>query len=132
MSYLKTTLIYAVAPALFYPIYFLIANIIDTILGEQLLLNWWQFDSRTTLFEIFLHDWLQSLPVMFGIFYLLILPVRYLLSRFNSHHLLTSAIICTILFCALSYLLGFRNQSLIVNSLSVLVFLGLRERKLSV
>lgn len=122
MSYLRLPLIYVLIPALFYPLYFLIVNIIDSLLGEQQLINWLQFESHQLLLTTFLYDWLNALPVMFGIFYIIVLPTKYLMSKSHLKNSLSLALICAGIAYLLSFMIGFRNLALLANSLSVFSF----------
>ena len=122
MVYTKTIVKYVLVPALFYPIYFIIANFIDSLFGNQHLIVWMQFESPSLLLNTFFKDWFSSLPTMFGIFYLLILPAIFLNTKFGFNRVLTRMIIPAALMCLFSYILGFGYLGIITNSLSVFMF----------
>lgn len=122
MAYLKATFIYFLIPVLFYPIYFIVANSVDSLVGNQQFMNWLQFESKTLLIKTILSDWVAALPIMFGLYYFMIVPVKLLAAKLNFKHPLIIALACVLLICVLSVILGFRNLGLITNGLSVFMF----------
>lgn len=66
-----------------YPLYFLVANTIDSLFGNGRLSLWLLFGSRSELLEIFSRDWAHSLPVMAAVLIGLVPPVHALLFRFG-------------------------------------------------
>ena len=107
-------------PLLFYPAYFLVANIIDSALGDQQLINWLLFDSRSLLLKIFFKDWFNSAPIMYIIFYLLILPLELFSRKFFNSSTLFVYFISLVVIAAGSYMTGFTGLALIINTLAVL------------
>ena len=104
---------------MFYPVYFLVVNLIDSLLGDQQLINWLYFDSRPVLLKTFFKDWLSSLPVMYMIFYLLIIPIEFFSRKiFNTSMLLVYITSLTIVTVG-SYIAGFRELGLIINTSAV-------------
>lgn len=122
---MKVFLYYICLPVLFYPVYFLVANLIDSLFGDQQLINWLYFDSRSILLKTFFKDWLSSLPVMYLFFYLLIIPIE-LLSRkiFNTSKLLVYIASLAIITGG-AYFAGFREMGLIINASAVFFMITL-------
>lgn len=116
---MKRYVFYILLPVLFYPVYFTVANMLDTVLGEQQLVNGFYFDSRLILLETFVTDWLQSLPVMYAIMFLVILPAESLVNRVTSSQILLYMVVMLII-GALSYGVGFREVGLAINVMSIL------------
>ncbi len=125
MRYIRLLLIYVIVPTLFYPVYFAVVNAADSLFGTQTLINWLAFDSQSPLIKTFLKDWLSALPVMFGIFYLIVLPVSYVTCIKHTHHGAYSLLGCLLITVLLSYLLGFRGLEIVVNGVAVLAFAGM-------
>ena len=97
----------------------MVANLIDSLLGDQQLVNWLYFDSRSVLRGVFFKDWLNALPVMYLIFYLLVMPVGLLSRKFFNASLLLVYIACIAIVAGCSYIAGFRELGLVINSLTV-------------
>ena len=116
---MKRVLYYSFLPVLFYPIYFLAANSIDTLLGDQQLINWLYFDSRSALLKMFLKDWLSSLPVMYIIFYLIILPLELFFRKTFNTSILFVYISSLLIVSGGSYVVGFSELGLIINTLAL-------------
>ncbi len=118
---------YLFLPVLFYPIYFLVVNITDTLVGDQQLINWLYFGYRSVLLQTFANDWLSSLPVMYAVFYILILPAALLSKRLFTATLVTLSTytILLVIVTAGSYMLGFRESGLIVNATSAFFMISL-------
>lgn len=112
---MKHFVYYVCLPVVFYPVYFLAANLIDSLLGDQQLINWIYFDSRSLLLKTFFKDWLSSLPVMYMIFYLLIMPVELLSRRFFNTSIILVYIVSLAVVTWGSYIAGFRELGLIIN-----------------
>ena len=110
---------YICLPVLFYPVYFLVTNLIDALFGDQQLLNWLYFDSRSVLLKIFFNDWLSSLPVMYMIFYMLIIPVEFLSRKIFNASMLFVYIVSLAIITGGSYMAGFRDFGLIINASAV-------------
>ena len=116
---MKYLLYYICLPVLFYPTYFVVANTVDSIVGDQQLINWLYFDSRSVLLKTFFKDWLSALPKMFITFYLVILPIKFLSKKvFNSSRLAVYFSSLAIVIGG-SYLLGFRELGLVINALAI-------------
>lgn len=125
MRFIRVLLIYVIVPALFYPVYFAVANAADSLFGTRALLSWLAFESQSQLIKTFLKDWLAALPVMFGIFYLIILPVSYVMRKKFTRHTLFSLGAWLLIAVLLSYLFGFRGTEIVVHGVAVLAFAGL-------
>lgn len=119
----KHFLYYICLPVLFYPAYFLAANLIDTLLGDQQLINWLYFDSRSDLLKIFFKDWLSSLPIMYIIFYLLIMPIELFSRRILNTSMPFVYIASILIVAGGSSIVGFVGLGLIINSLAVFFML---------
>ena len=104
---------------MFYPVYFLVVNLIDSLLGDQQLINWLYFDSRPVLLKTFFKDWLSSLPAMYMIFYLLIIPIDFFSRKIFNTSMLLVYITSLTIFTAGSYIAGFREFGLIINTSAV-------------
>ncbi len=125
MRYIRLLLIYVIVPALFYPVYFAVVNAADSLFGTRTLINWLAFESQSQLINTFLKDWLAALPVMFGIFYLIVLPVSYVICIKYTRHSAYSLVGCLVITVLLSYLLGFRGLEIVANGVAVLAFAGM-------
>ena len=122
MTYLYFLLLYIIVPILFYPSYFIVANLIDMIFGQQILMAWIEFMPLTLLFDTFFKDWLDSLLIMFCIFYLLIVPIYFFTKRIKINNFRINALIAAVLMAILSLTIGFNSQGLATNTISVVVF----------
>ena len=122
MTYLYFLLLYIIVPILFYPSYFIVANLIDMIFGQQILMAWIEFMPLTLLFDTFFKDWLDSLLIMFCIFYLLIVPIYFFTKRIKINNFRINALIAAVLMSILSLTIGFNSQGLATNTISVVVF----------
>ena len=122
MTYLYFLLLYIIVPILFYPSYFIVANLIDMIFGQQILMAWIEFMPLTLLFDTFFKDWLDSLLIMFCIFYLLIVPIYFFTKRIKINNFRINALIAAVLMAILSFTIGFNSQGLATNTISVVVF----------
>ena len=122
MAYINFLFLYIIVPLLFYPSYFIVANMIDMIFGEQILMTWFEFMPFTLLFDTFFKDWLNSLLIMFCIFYLLILPTYLFTKWIKIDSFIINALIAVILVLILSLMLGFDSQGLATNTISVVSF----------
>ena len=116
---MKRPVFYIVLPTLFYLVYFLVANSIDTLFGDQQLINWLTFDSRSILLKTFFNDWWQSLPVMYAIMFLLVMPAELLVGRLSLAAVLIY-LVPPVVIGVLSYVIGFKELGLIINIISVL------------
>lgn len=112
-------------PLLFYPVYFLVANIIDSVWGDQQLINWLYFDSRSVLLKTFLSDWVSSLPAMYAIFYLLIVPVDFLSRKVLNSSILFVYVLSLVVVAGGSYFIGFRGYGLMINFIAVFFIITL-------
>lgn len=112
-------------PLLFYPVYFIAVNVVDSIAGDQQLINWLLFDSRHILFFTFLEDWLHSLPVMYGLFFLVIKPVMLLSEKILKVATLAVIMIVGVIVFAVSGALGFGGVGIFVNVFATLLILTL-------
>jgi hypothetical protein len=79
----KMILVYVFFPLLGFPVYFVIANAIDSLFGEMQLITWLLFEPLSLLLRTILNDWVHSIPVMFAVFLGLLLPVHAVLARLN-------------------------------------------------
>ena len=122
---MKYFLYYICLPVLFYPVYFLVANSIDSLLGDQQLVNWLYFDSRLVLLKTFFKDWLSSLPVMYMIFYLLIIPIELLSRKIFNTSMPLVYIASLAIITGGSYIAGFRGHGLIINAFTVFFIITL-------
>lgn len=117
----KIILAYLLFPILGFPVYFLIANAIDSFLGEMQLLTWLLFEPSTELLKTALKDWMHSIPVMFGVFIGLLLPVHVVLGRLKR---LTpgvfGGVVSAVMFI-FSYAVGFSLNGVMANTLTVLL-----------
>ena len=129
---LRIVSVYVIVPALFYPVYFVVANIIDSLFGNQQLINWLEFDSHMLLLKTFFNDWLDAIPIMFLIFYILVIPVKILLSimPLKKGITLTHAIICAGILGLTSLFVEFGTLGVITNSISALFFVLLYQMTL--
>ena len=125
MRYIRLLLIYIIVPTLFYPVYFVVVNVADSLFGTQSLINWLAFESHSQLIKTFLKDWQAALPVMFGIFYLIVLPVSYVTGIKYTRHIAHSLFGCLIITVLLSYLFSFRGLEIVVNGVAILAFAGM-------
>lgn len=125
MHYIRLLLIYVIVPALFYPVYFTVVNAADSLFGTRTLINWLAFEPQSPLIKTFLKDWLAALPVMFAIFYLIVLPVNYVICIKYTRHTAYSLVGCLVITVLLSYLLGFRELEIVVNGVAILAFAGM-------
>lgn len=125
MPYFKLLFVYIIIPILIFPIYFVVANAVDSLFGSHNIINWLAFDSRTLLVKTFLNDWLEAFPVMFGIFYLIILPVNYFIRRISNWQITISAACCMGIIVLLSFLFGFRDAELIVHGITIFLLVEL-------
>ena len=119
---MKRLIYYIFLPTLFYPAYFLGANLIDSLIGDQQLINWMYFDSRSVLLKTFLKDWSDSLPVMYVIFFFLVKPLEIISGKFFNSSKLFVYIIATIIITVASYAIGFRELGLVINA-SVMILI---------
>lgn len=121
MQVLKSILVYLLVPAMFYPVYLIIAKIIDIAAGIQYVLYWNEFESKTQLLRTVIGDWLAALPVMYGIFYLLILPTAHVISKAASGNPWLWFSCGLFIITLLSYLLGFRGMEIVTHSITMAV-----------
>jgi hypothetical protein len=121
----RTILAYVLSPVLGYPLYFLVANAIDSLFGDRRLVQWLLFDSRRELLEIFLDDWAHSLPAMLAVSLGLIMPVHALLARFGRLSIIRfGGLVSTIMLVA-SWVVGFSPNGIAVNTLTALLLAAL-------
>ena len=117
----KIILAYLFFPILGFPIYFVIANVIDSIFGEMQLLTWLLFEPLSLLLKITLKDWMHSIPVMFMVFIGLFLPVHLVLAMLNRLTPgLFSGIVSAVMFI-FSYAVGFSVNAIMANTLTVML-----------
>lgn len=116
---------YICLPILFYPVYFLVANLIDSLFGDQQLINWLYFDSWSVLLKTFFKDWLSSLSVMYMIFYLVILPMELLSRKIFNTSMLFMYIASLAIVTVGSYIVGFKQFGLIINASTVFFIITL-------
>ena len=116
---MKRYIYYICLPLLFYPVYFSVANFVDSVFGDQQLINWLYFDSRSILIKTFISDWVQSLPVMYAILFLLLLPVEYISKKIAASSAPLFFISMAII-AVLSYFAGFREIGLLINTAAML------------
>ncbi len=122
---MKYFIYYVCLPVLFYPVYFLVANIIDTLLGDQQLINWLYLDSRSALLKIFIKDWISSLPVMYLIFYLIIMPLEAIFGKIFKKSMLPVYIASLAIVTGVTYTAGFRELGLLINTATVFFIITL-------
>ena len=111
--------IYFLLPLFFYPVYFAAVNIVDSIIGDQQLINWLYFDSKSQLLETFFMDWVSSIPVMYLVFFILIKPVDFLSNKYMNGSKSIVYLLTAVTVLLMSYLVGFREVALISNAIAV-------------
>lgn len=79
----KVILVYVFFPLLGFPVYFVVANAIDSLFGEMQLITWLLFEPLSLLLRTIRNDWVHSIPAMFAVFLGLLLPVHAVLARLN-------------------------------------------------
>ena len=122
---MKYFIYYVCLPVLFYPVYFLVANLIDTLLGDQQLINWLYLDSRSALLKVFFKDWISSLPVMYLIFYLIIMPLEAIFGKIFKKSMLSVYIASLAIVTGVAYTVGFRELGLLINTATVFFIITL-------
>ena len=121
----KLFILYVILPSLFFPLYFILVNAADSLIGTQSLLYTIDFENKKQLIKTFFEDWLLSLPIMFGLFYFMIVSIYYFTSKIKSNPVLITMVICIVLMVFITYLFGFRGTELVLNGLLVAIFIGL-------
>lgn len=122
MKNIKSIIILALLPILFYPVYFGTTNIIDSLLGDQQLINWITFDSRSILINIFFRDWLDSLPIMYAISFIILIPLKLAFDLFNKYSLTLITVFSTLIIIILSSTAGFEGMGLLNNAACMTLF----------
>jgi hypothetical protein len=120
---MRNLIYFLLLPLLFYPLYFLAVNIVDSIMGDQQLINWLYFDSKHKLLFTFINDWKSSLPVMYGVYLILVKPLHFLSSKLFFGSFWLEYILAIIIVVLASYLFGFREISLVANSFAIVIIL---------
>jgi hypothetical protein len=121
----KTILSYLVLPVLGFPVYFVIANAIDSLFGEMQLIVRLLFEPAPELLTITLNDWVHSIPMMFAIFLGLFMPVHALLARLGRLTAgLFSSAVSAVMFM-FSYAAGFSINGVMANTLTVMLLAAL-------
>lgn len=113
----KTILAYVILPVLGFPVYFVIANAIDSLFGEMQLIVRLLFEPQGVL-GIILNDWVDSIPVMFAIFIGLFMPLHALLAgtgRLTAG--LFSGVVSAVMFI-FSFAVGFSFNGVLANTLT--------------
>jgi len=119
MKNIKSFSIQLLLPLLFYPAYFSVTNIIDSAFGDQQLINWLTFGSRSLLLTVFFRDWVASLPVMYGILFIILLPIKYFLGYIGKYSLMLIMISSTLVAIVISVSVGFGLLATSSNTLSM-------------
>jgi hypothetical protein len=117
----KTILAYVIFPVLGFPVYFVIANAIDSLFGEMQLIIWLLFEPFSGLLTTTLTDWVDSIPVMFAVFIGLFMPVHALLARLER---LTTSLFSGTVSAAMfifSHAVGFSLNGVMANTLTVML-----------
>lgn len=107
-------------PLTFYPAYFLISITLDSLIGEQNLINWIQFESKGELIKTFISDWHSSLLFMYGVFFILILPSHNIMHRFKRRGLVNTTIALATFIMFASLYLEFNYLNMLANSLTII------------
>ena len=81
MDRFKYYIFISLSPLLYYPLYYFIVNLFDSFIGDQQLINWIIYDSRSLLLKMFFNDWVDSLLVSYMFFSFLLLPAVYFLKK---------------------------------------------------
>lgn len=111
-------------PLFFYPLYFLALNLVDSVFGDQQLINWLMFDSKSLLLKIFMDDWLNSAPVMYLFFFAVILPLDFMVRTQLKLSVVFVLLPSSLVVFLLSYWAGFRELALLGNVLSAIFAMG--------
>lgn len=79
MSVSRLLLVYLCASLAAYPVYFTVGNVIDYLIGDQLLVTWLQQNSTSLLLRQIWSDWLRAMPVYLLCAFGLLLPAQLIL-----------------------------------------------------
>jgi hypothetical protein len=72
---------FVLMPALFFPLFWVIATLLDWQLGDSNVILRLTYDSKGQVLSEFMHDWVASLPLSMSMSWLVLLPAYYFISR---------------------------------------------------
>jgi len=121
MKNIKSFSIYLFLPLLFYPAYFSVTNIVDSALGDQQLINWLTFDSHSLFLKVFFRDWVASLPMMYGILLIILLPLKSFLAYIGKYSPALIIAASTLIAIVISIIVGFGWIATASNALSMIL-----------
>ena len=124
MLAIKELFVFILSPLFFYPYWFGVAFLENTLIGNNSLYMWLQYDSKRSLFNLFISDWWSSLPSSYLVICLIFMPSYYLLKIINNYSIYSFILITSVESLIISlYFIGYNLNALAISLFSVILFI---------